>query len=133
MRHDCLIMYCADVDADTTVARKGWLVSAGHLPCTRSPHEKDGRYPKPISAKLLRAVEGQAAAGLSALFPGLRSVTPLSSPLQDSLGPAGGLAAAVLGPRHPVAVLMEEMVEGNMSAGALRQRREQQKLAEVSS
>eukprot|EP00891_Asterochloris_glomerata_P007283 jgi/Astpho2/7283/fgenesh1_pg.00113_%23_86_t len=50
---------------------------------------------------------------------------------KDSLGPAGGLAAAVLGPRHPVAVLMGEMVEGNMSAGALRQRREQQKLAEA--
>ena len=70
---------------------------------------------------------------MSALPLGRRLEFYLASCLQDSLGPAGGLAAAVLGPRHPVAVLMEEMVETNMSAGALRQRREQQKLAEVSS
>ena len=85
-----------------------------------------------VSQSLLEGCRGSSCHRPVSPPLGLRLVTALSSRLQDSLGPAGGLAAAVLGPRHPVAVLMEEMVEANMSAGALRQRREQQKLAEVS-
>lgn len=52
--------------------------------------------------------------------------------LQDSLTPVAAFVGASLGEAHPVAGMVRELAEANMSQAARAARREKQRAAEVS-